>query len=244
MKAWLLMFIVACAISCSTEKAKDLSGSNQNPPEAGFNLAASDPAAIQLADSVMHALGGRSNWDKVHFITWKSADGQQTYYWDKHSKRARVEDQSDASVALLNLATGEAKAQVNNNDDPAKAMNINAAFTRALYELALPFLTKSKDFTLQYMGEDTLARQRYNSLVVIPKDSTTGRYKLFVDKSAKLVRYWSFYPAASNTAAFVLPFDNYQRQNEVLFSGNRSNGSGPKEVKVETDLSEKLFTEF
>lgn len=245
MRVLLFLFVAIVAIRCSSEKPKEESLlTNQNPPEAGFDLAASDPAAIQLADSVMHALGGRSNWDKVHYITWKSSDNLVTYYWDKHGKRARVEDQSDASVTLLNLATGEAKAQVNSNDDPAKAIIMNAAFSRALYELALPFLTKSKDFSLQYMGEDTLAKQRYNSLVVIPKDSTTGRYKLFVDKSAKLVRYWSFYPAASNAAAFVLPFDNYQKQNDILLSTNRSNGGGPKDVKVETDLAEKLFTEF
>ncbi|MBX2915519.1 MAG: hypothetical protein KF856_09660 [Cyclobacteriaceae bacterium] len=242
MRAWVFLFIVGLLISCSSKKANEIS--SQNPPDAGFDAAASDPAAIQLADSVMHALGGRSNWDKVHYITWKSADGLVTYYWDKQKKRARVEDQSDASVTLINLATGEAKAQVSSTDDPAKAMIMNTTFSRALYELALPFLTKSKDFSLQYMGEDTLARQRYNSLVVIPKDSTTGRYKLFVDKSAKLVRYWSFYPAASNEAAFILPFDNYQKQNEILLSGNRSNGGGPKDVKVETDLAEKLFTEF
>jgi len=65
-----------------------------------------------------------------------------------------------------------------------------------------------------------------------------------VDKTEKLVRYWSYYPAASNVAEFVLPFDNYQKQNEIILSSNRSNGSGPKDVKVETDLSEKLFTEF
>lgn len=245
MRVLLFLVIIGLALSCTSEKPKEeASLANLNPEEAGFNLAASDPAAIQLADSVMHALGGRSNWDKVRYITWKSADGLVTYYWDKQEKRARVEDQSDASVTLLNLATGEAKAQVNNTDDPAKAVIVNAAFSRALYELALPFLTKSKDFSLQYMGEDTLARQRYNSLVVIPKDSTTGRYKLFVDKSAKLVRYWSFYPAASNAAAFVLPFDNYQKQNEILLSANRSNGGGPKDVKVETELAEKLFTEY
>lgn len=245
MRVLLFLTIVGLAFSCSLEKPKEETAiANLNPEEAGFNSAASDPAAIQLADSVMHALGGRSNWDKVHYITWKSADDLVTYYWDKHGKRARVEDQSDASVTLLNLATGEAKAQVNNTDDPAKAAIVNAAFSRALFELALPFLTKSKDFSLQYMGEDTLAKQRYNSLVVVPKDSTTGRYKLFVDKSAKLVRYWSFYPAASNAAAFVLPFDNYQRQSDVLLSTNRSNGGGPKDVKVETELAEKLFTEY
>jgi len=245
MRALLFLLIIGFTVSCSPEKTKEEPlSANQNPPEEGFDLAASDPAAIQLADSVMQALGGRSNWDKVRFVTWKSADGSVTYYWDKQERRARVEDQNDASVALLNLASGETKAQVNNSDDPAKAAAAKTAFSKALYELALPFLTKSKDFSLQYMGEDTLAKQRYNSLVVIPKDSTAGRYKLFVDKREKLVRYWSFYPAASNAAAFVLPFDNYQKQNEVLISANRSQGSGPKEVKIETELADKLFTEF
>lgn len=245
MRSLLFLVVVGLTLNCTSEKPRDTPANlNLNPEEDGFNLAASDPAAIQLADSIMHALGGRSNWDKVRFITWKSADGLVSYYWDKQEKRARVEDQGDASVALINLSTGEAKAQVNGNDDPAKAALSNAAFSRALYELALPFLTKSKDFSLQYMGEDTLAKKRYNSLVIIPKDSTTGRYKLFVDKTEKLVRYWSYYPAASNVAEFVLPFDNYQKQNEIILSSNRSNGSGPKDVKVETDLSEKLFTEF
>ncbi|MCW5911391.1 MAG: hypothetical protein KIT62_09970 [Cyclobacteriaceae bacterium] len=241
----LFLSVAFLAFGCTSEKPKEpASLANQNPAEEGFDLAGSDPAALQLADSVMHALGGRGNWDKIRFITWKSQDDQVTYYWDKQEKRARIEDAGDASITLINLTTGEAKAYVNGTDAPDKAAQANAAFSRASYELALPFLTKSKDFSLQYMGEDTLARQRYNSLVISLKDSTAGKYKLFVDKHEKLVRYWSFYPAASTAAAFVLPFDNYQKQGEVLLSGNRSNGTGPKDIKVEAELSDQLFTAF
>ncbi|HNR74111.1 MAG TPA: hypothetical protein PKM03_07785, partial [Cyclobacteriaceae bacterium] len=113
MRRLLFLVVVGLTLNCTSEKPKDTPATlNLNPEEEGFNLAASDPAAIQLADSIMHALGGRSNWDKVRFITWKSADGLVSYYWDKQEKRARVEDQGDASVALINLSTGEAKAQV------------------------------------------------------------------------------------------------------------------------------------
>ncbi|MBN8576506.1 MAG: hypothetical protein J0L66_06155 [Cytophagales bacterium] len=233
------LFLVGLVLGCSTEKKEPVVA-----PEAGFNLALSDPAAIQLADSVMQALGGRSNWDKIRFITWKSQDGLTTYYWDKSKRRARMEDGINNSVTLINLANGTTRVAVNGSENPANAAAANAAFSRALYSLALPFLTKSQNFSLLYMGEDTLARQRYNSLVLVPKDSAEGRYKLFVDKTAKLVRYWSYYPAAAAPAEFILPFDNYEKQSDILFSGNRSAGQGPTSIKVEAELADKLFTEF
>lgn len=237
----LLSLLVAFLIlSCSTEKAKEATSlPTAYTAEEGFDLAGSDPAALQLADSVMSALGGKANWDKIRYITWKTDDA--TNYWDKQEKRARVES-VDGTVYLINLSTGSIEAS--GEASAEKNAQVSAAFSRALYALALPFLTKSKDFSLQYMGEDTLAKQRYNSLVISQRDSTAGKYKLFVDKHNKLVRFWAFQPAASNVAAFVLPFDNYQQQSEVLLSGDRSSGSGPKDVKVETALSDKLFTSF
>lgn len=237
----LLSLLVAFLIlSCSTEKAKEATSlPAAYTAEEGFDLAGSDPAALQLADSVMSALGGKANWDKIRYITWKTDDA--TNYWDKQEKRARVES-VDGTVYLINLSTGSIEASAEASAE--KNAQVSAAFSRALYALALPFLTKSKDFSLQYMGEDTLAKQRYNSLVISQRDSTAGKYKLFVDKHNKLVRFWAFQPAASNVAAFVLPFDNYQQQSEVLLSGDRSSGSGPKDVKVETALPDKLFTSF
>src|SRR5574341_2122412 len=73
-------------LSCSAI-ARQMSG---NPPAPGFNLAGSDAKAIAIADEVMDKLGGRENWDKTRYVTWRFF-GRRLHVWDKWTGNARVE---------------------------------------------------------------------------------------------------------------------------------------------------------
>ncbi|MEQ8423753.1 MAG: hypothetical protein RIA63_03520, partial [Cyclobacteriaceae bacterium] len=55
-----ILALVWCA--CQSDNQASESDIHDNPPADGFNLAESDPAAIELADSIMMAVGGRKNW--------------------------------------------------------------------------------------------------------------------------------------------------------------------------------------
>ncbi|MFN7793490.1 MAG: hypothetical protein ACK5NM_13180, partial [Cyclobacteriaceae bacterium] len=82
----IVMLVAVFYLASCTPKPKTLA--ELNPPAEGFDLVHSDPAAIQLADSIMHVMGGRENWDKTRFISWNFF-GRRDLSWDKHTGSLR-----------------------------------------------------------------------------------------------------------------------------------------------------------
>lgn len=246
-----IFFFLAIAmvvISCETKK-----NLVENPAAEGFDIANSDPAAIELADSIMTAMGGRSNWDKARFISWNFF-GRRNWVWDKTMGRVRIESLKDSIIYLLNVNDSVGRVQVKGQEltepDSLKKMlkKAKSMYFNDMYWLAMPFKLKDAGVTLKYMGEDTLKGNRYNVLQLMfheVGDTPQNKYRVYVDVKQKLVRYWSYYKdSKQDTANFTHPWDNYQRHGNILLSGDRSDGGGPKNVKVEETVSDKVFTEF
>jgi hypothetical protein len=242
------LFVMACVA-----KNEPKSLSEQNPAMPGFDSVGSDPAAIQLADSIMHAMGGRENWDKTRFISW-TFFGRRDLVWDKYTGRVRIESRPDSSIYLVNVNSGEGRVKIKNTeitepDSLKKLLNkAKSIWINDSYWLVMPFKLKDSGVTIKYMGEDTLQKQRFNTLFLTFKDvgvTPQNKYKLYVDINDKLIRYWAYYTNASqDTANFVRPWDNYQQYGSILLSGDRSDKGGPSNVKVDESLPDKLFTEF
>lgn len=247
-------FIVALLCwSCSAprEEKEDI---HDNPAAPGFNFEGSDPAAVELADSIMMAVGGRKNWDNTRFISWDFF-GRRNLVWDKHEGRVRIESLPDSTIYLLNVNTMEGKVQVKGQEltqadsltkmlQKAKSIWINDS-----YWLVMPFKLKDSGVTLSYMGEDTLVNKKYYNVLQLTfegvGDTPDNKYQLFVDVNEKLIKYWSYYrDATQDSANWTRPWDNYQRYGSILLSADRSDGAGPKNVKVDTDLPDAVFTEF
>jgi hypothetical protein len=243
-----LLFLWACS---TQPKVKSLS--EQNPAMADFDSIGSDPAAIQLADSIMFAMGGRENWDKTRFISW-TFFGRRDLVWDKNTGRVRITNNSDSTIYLVNVNTGEGRVKIKDTEitepDSLKKLLTKATsmWINDSYWLVMPFKLKDSGVTIKYMGEDTLYTQRFNSLVLTFKEvgvTPQNKYKLYVDIKDKLVRHWSYYSnAEQDTANFTRPWDNYQRYGSILLSGDRSDKGGPSNVKVDESLPDALFSEF
>jgi len=244
----LIVFIWAC-----TAKQEPKTLAEQNPAMEGFDSIGSDPAAIQLADSIMHAMGGRENWDKTRYISW-TFFGRRDLVWDKFTGRVRIFSKPDTTTYLVNINTGEGRVKIKDTEitepdslkkllNKAKSMWINDS-----YWLVMPFKLKDDGVTLKYMGEDTLKGTLFNTLVLTFKDvgvTPQNKYKLYVDIKDKLVRNWAYFSNASqDTANFVRPWDNYQRYGSILISADRSDKAGPSNVKVDETLPDAVFTEF
>ncbi|MBL7873319.1 MAG: hypothetical protein JNM78_16995 [Cyclobacteriaceae bacterium] len=244
---------LALILGSCTPKETVKTLAEQNPAAEGFNVTDSDPAAIQLADSIMHAMGGRGNWDEARFISW-NFNGRRDLVWDKQTGQVRIESTPDSTIYLVNEKTGVGRVRIKGIEitepdslkkllDKAKAIWINDS-----YWLVMPYKIKDSGVTIKYMGEDTLKGNRYNSLILTFKEvgvTPQNMYKLYVDKREKLVRYWAYYPsAAEDKMGFVRPWDNYQNYGGILMSADRSDGAGPKNLKVDESLPDKLFTEF
>lgn len=101
---YLIILLPVISLSCQSKKdTREAISEDKNPAAAGFDLAGSDKKAIEIADEVMEAMGGRENWDKTRYFTWNFF-GARTLWWDKVSGDVRVEShRGDGIVVVLNI---------------------------------------------------------------------------------------------------------------------------------------------
>lgn len=253
MKSQLLFYfiVVSWAIVSCSERPKTLA--ELNPAMPGFDTVNSDPGGIQLADSIMAAMGGRESWDKARFISWNFF-GRRDLTWDKHTGRVRIEIPKDSIIFLVNINSGEGRARMKGTEitepDSLKKLMARAKsiWINDSYWLVMPFKMKDSGVTLKYMGQDTVLNNRFNVLELRFNqvgDTPDNKYRVYVGIQDKLVKYWAYYNnAKQDTANFMRPWDNYKTYNGVLLSADRSDDGGPKNVKVEMEMPDKVFTEF
>lgn len=246
-----LVFISSLLLLACSPKPESLT--ELNPAADGFDMVNSEPAAIQLADSIMAAIGGRENWDKTRYISWNFF-GRRDLVWDKQQGRVRIESPSDSSIYLVNINTGAGRVKFHGVEltepDTLKKMleRAKGIWINDSYWLTMPFKLKDSGVTLKYMGQDTLKSSRYNILQMTFANvgfTPENKYKLYVGIQDKMIKYWAYFnEAKKDTANFIRPWDNYQKYGNVLLSADRSDNGGPKNVKVETQMDDKIFTEF
>ena len=243
-----LVFLAVVLASCEMNKQA------LNPPAEGFDMANSDPKAVELADSIMIAMGGRKNWDKTRYISWNFFGGRDLI-WDKKDNKVRIESLKDSITYLVDLDKLQGRVSVKGQeitepDSLLKMLNKGKSiWINDTYWLLMPFKLKDTGLTLKYIGEDTLLTgTKCNILELTFKDigdTPQNKYRIFVDDNDNLVKQWSYYNNASQDSAnFTRPWDNYQKYGDILISADRSDGAGPKNVKVDDNLPEKIFTEF
>lgn len=251
MKNILPLLLLLGIISCTQKGTeKPIAG---NPAAPGFDSLNSDYAAIELADSIMSAMGGRQNWEQIQFIEWK-IPGKRKLTWDKRADRVRIESFSDSTIYLLDLKsqTGKVKKGASEiTDEKAKTAYLEQArdyWFRDSYEFLMPYKLKESGNTLKYLGEDTLQGTYYNILELTFRDSgknAKSKIQVFVDMKDNLVKEWAYFENKElDSATFVRVWDNYQPFEGILLSSNRSDGSGPAEVKILKELNENVFNEF
>ncbi|WP_181885096.1 hypothetical protein [Pontibacter diazotrophicus] len=225
----------------------------ENPPMEGFNMAASDPEAILIADSVMAAQGGRESWDDTRYISWNFF-GNRKLLWDKHTGNVRVEHVKDDTKILVNIDTGEGRvykdgAEVTQPDSLAKYLQKGKeAWINDSYWLVMPFKLKDSGVTLKYLGEDTtqvgqqadVLQLTYENVGVTPEN----KYKVYVDKNTNLVAQWAYFRNADDSVpAFVMPWQDYQSYGQLKLSGDRGQAK-ITDIKVLDEVPENAFTSF
>lgn len=244
---------IVAMVACATKQENADAPGEVNPPAEGFNLGGSDPAAVELADSVMAAMGGRKNWDLTRYISWNFF-GRRDLVWDKYTGRVRIDSPGDSIVYLVNVNTGEGRVRIKGSElqgdtlkkmlDIAKKIWINDS-----YWLVMPFKLKDTGVTLKYLGEDEFQSGEKCNIVELTFDKVgvtpQNKYRVYIDISDNLIKQWAYFASAEqDSASFTRPWDNYKRYGQILLSADRSDGGGPKQVKVDTNLSDKIFTEF
>ena len=248
---WFLsVSILFLAYSCQDRQSIPIT----NPAAPGFNLDGSDEQAIQIADKVMEAMGGRQNWDNTRHIAWNFF-GRRHLVWDKNSGAVRIDIPADTATFLLNIHSMEGKVQVG-MEEITHPDSLTKHLTRAkriwindAYWLCMPFKLKDDGVTLNYVQEDTLPGAipadvlslTFENVGVTPEN----KYHVWVDKSDYLIKQWAFYRNRDQKEPpRVWPWDNYKPYGEILLSSDRSDQSGPRQVQVFDSLPEAVFNSF
>lgn len=248
------ILLATTLFACNQGQKEKEDVAEENPAAEGFNKEASDPKAIALADSVMKAMGGRKQYDKIHYIAWNFF-GARDLVWDKSTGRVRIDVPGRNMTYLLNINTMEGRvlkdsAEITQPDSLKNYLERGRSiWINDSYWLVMPFKMKDSGVTLTYTREDTTQHGTPTDVVTLTfdkvGDTPNNKYEVYIDKSDHLVRQWAYFKdAGQDSASAIWPFDNYQEYNGVLFSADRSDGKGPHRVRVYDDLPDEVFNSF
>lgn len=258
----LLIFLLSTSLvfsACQPENSADNTASDinsagmahTNPPAEGFNEANSDEEAVNIADSVMQAMGGRQAWDTTRYFTWNFF-GARTLLWDKQSGDVRIEVPRDSSVYIVNVNSDQGKVmmggqELTNPDSLSKYLQKGKSmWINDSYWLFMPFKLKDSGVTLTYVGEDTIQggdpaevlELRFDNV----GDTPQNKYHVFVDPNDHFVKQWAYYPeAAMDTPRFVTPWANYKEHGALMLSGDRGERQ-ITDIEVLESVPEGTFT--
>jgi hypothetical protein len=136
------------------------------PPDK--ETAASDRRAVEIADRVMAALGGKERWDSLRILRWTfevavndTLRPARRHSWDKHTGWHRVEGTTAAGqpfcyIENLNDSTGMAWVSGNpiEGDSLKKLMRrAHGQWINDSYWFLMPYKLRDPGVTLKYEGE-------------------------------------------------------------------------------------------
>lgn len=225
-----LLLTLGCENTAPKPTKEQASLDKGNPPAEGFNLANSDAKAIEIADKVMAANGGRAAWDATRHLQWNFF-GRRDLMWDKQTGRVRIESPKDSTIYLLNV-----------NDDSGKVMRGGVEMTQPdsikkyvergkslwindSYWLVFPFKLKDSGVTLKYIGQDSTENGNLGDIIQLTfaevGDTPENRYLAYVSPQG-MITQWDFYSKADDDKArFATPWMGYKTYGEIKLSSDR-----------------------
>ncbi len=240
-----MIFLMLALLSCAPSARRQTS---LNPSASGFNAAGSDAKAIAIAADVMEKLGGRENWDKTRYITWKFF-GRRLHVWDKWTGDARVESKNLIILVNVNTKAGRAwkDGQEVTHPDSLK-MELEKGYAYWIndsYWVFMPYKLKDSGVTLKYQGEGRMADSSAADILALTFENVgltpENKYLVYVDKTTRLVGQWDFFEnAADTTARMSTPWKNWQKHGGILLSDDRGRGKH-SDLAVFDELPASVF---
>ncbi len=240
----IIFLLLAILTACQTSQ-------NANPPSPGFNETESDVKAIEVADRVMEAMGGRKAWDQTRCIEWDFF-GSRKLIWDKKTGLVRINYHNEDQQAVININTHEGQVRKNGEmitqpDSLSKYLDrAYRTWINDSYWLVMPYKLKDSGVTLKYLGEDTTRngaiafklQLTFEEVGVTPQN----KYHVWVDQDSHLVTQWAFFREYSmDEPNFITPWAEYKKYGEILLSGNRGERQ-LTDIAVLDRIPEGIFT--
>lgn len=243
-----ILFALALLQSCGNTQKETVQEDYGNPASEGFNLEGSDPKAIEIADEVMEAMGGRKAWDNTRHIAWNFF-GVRDLVWDKWTGDVRIDH--DKTVYLININDNSGKVyidgrEITDSDSLSNLINRGkGAWINDSYWLLMPFKLKDSGVTLKYMGEEPTNEGVESDKLELTFENVgntpNNRYWVWVSQTDHLVNQWAYYSnSADNAQVFNRPFKDYQRKGEILISGDRGDRKLTN-IQVYKELPESVY---
>ena len=168
-------------------------------------LQTSDARAIEVADQMMEALGGQSNWDEARFIRFTNVrrNRKATFTWDRQLGRLRLEARNAAGVpyiVLMNLNARQGSVFVEGRQLRGKELSeyVNRTagmWAGATYWFLMPLKWKDPGVILAYDGEESIGGVMYDRIHLSFDDvgrSPGDQYWAYVNRETHLMERWKF----------------------------------------------------
>jgi len=256
-----IFVLTFCAIgfilfSCNQKKQGEVNNSTsdsqmENPAAEGFDAAGSDQKAIEIADKVMVAMGGRKNWDKERFFKWNFFNARMLW-WDKQTGDVRIEMKNEDSTIILVNIMNEQGRLFNKGIEETQPDSVEKYMKRGkgiwindAYWLFMPFKLKDSGVTLTYVGEDTTqAGVRSDVLQLTFKNegnTPQNKYHVWVDQSDNLIKQWAYFSENTMEAPnFITPWNDYKQYGSLLLGGDRGERD-ISDIEVTNNMDESIF---
>ena len=235
------------------------------PAAARAETPPSDSTAIAVANRVMQALGGKSQWDGLRGLRWtfgfESNDTVRTsrrHAWDKLSGWHRVEGKTRAGqpfcyIENLNDSTAGA-AWVNGNkiegDSLKKLVKIaKRMWTNDTYWMLMPYKLRDPGVILGYDGEvkdSTGADYDRLTLAFDHVGQTPGdRYWVYVNRANHRIEKWDFLLQGDAPPPNHATWANWEEHGGLWFPTAHQTGGGnvfTREVEAVSAFKPTEFT--
>jgi hypothetical protein len=240
----LILILLIILVACETNQ-------NGNPPAPGFNEAGSDEKAIEIADQVMEAMGGRKAWDHTRCIEWDFF-GARKLIWDKKIGMVHINYHNEDQQTVINIHTREGQVRKNGaliTQPDSLSKYLDRAYRTWIndsYWLVMPYKLKDSGVTLKYLGEETTRtgdpadklQLTFEEVGVTPQN----KYEVWVDQKSHLVTQWAYFREnLMEEPNFITPWTDYEKYGEILLSSGRGDRQ-LTDIAVLSKIPEGAFT--
>ncbi|MEP6534937.1 MAG: hypothetical protein ABJF23_06455 [Bryobacteraceae bacterium] len=215
--------------------------------------------AVEIAQSMMKAMGGLDAWNAAHFVRYdfKVVAGGKTvvsrsHLWDKPGGRYRLEQTNkagEAQVVLFNTATKRGTAYVNDkriDGDEAEAAVKDAysTFINDMYWLSMPWKWMDKGVHLKYAGMEKgsdVVQLSFDKVGLTPGD----QYKAYISPTSHLMTHWEYTLQGGNKGSWDWQY--VDAGGGVKLAGNHVSEDGKSinmgAVRIMTTVADQYFTD-
>ncbi len=202
------------------------------------------PAAVELAERVLEAMGGREAWEATRYLRFDFF-GRRLHHWDRYTGRHRLEGKTQEGqeyVVLHNVQSRDGDAWLGGEklagDEEAEWLErAYGAWVNDTYWLLMPYKLLDPGVHLASDGEEEIDGAVYDKLLLTfdQVGLTPGdRYWAYVSRESGLVERWAFHLQGweADREPSHWRWLDWQRYGRILLSPRRVNAADGEERKL------------